>query len=54
MPTRQDHEQDNSTQHLLAPEGHVLQPAYPLSASALYCSDGNTGTFLLETEKVFK
>lgn len=54
MPTLQDCEQDNSAQHLLAPEGCVLQPAYPVSASALHCCDGNMGTSLLETEQVFK
>lgn len=50
----QDYEKHSSAQHLLALEGHVLQPAYPVSASALYCCDGNMGTSLLETEQVFK
>lgn len=54
MPSLQDHEQDSSAQHLLAPEGRILQPDYPLSASGLHCCDGNMGTCLLETEKVSK
>lgn len=40
--------------HLLAPEGLILKPAYPLSASALYRCDGNAGTSLPETGEVFK
>lgn len=54
MPAVQDCEQDSSAQHLLAPEDCVLQPTYPVSASALHCSDGNMCTSLLETEQVFK
>lgn len=38
----------------MAPESHILKPAYSLSASALYRCDGNTGTSLPEMGEVFK